>query len=409
MTDIHQINHLPRVCLLINTFHPVVGGGERHALLLGRALAKSGAAVTVITGHRTRGLPRRETIEGMLVLRAGPLTGARWGKYLMIPAAIAQIYRRRQEFDVIYVCGLRVLGLPGAWAARLSRRPCLLRAEARGELSGDFIWNSVGNSRRPLLETILRPLIRLRNRMLIRLATGWISISSIVREEYLAHNVPSERIHDISNGIEPMEFTPADAQNRRQLRAELQLPPEAAICAYTGKLNRGKGLPFLLRLWPELLQKQPTLHLLLIGGGGGQSLSCEQELRQYIAEHGLEPHVTITGYTGRVADYLRTANLFVFPSRSETLGLAPLEAMACELPVVASRIPGLTDIVTDRHNGLLADPESAREWMTAITQLLEAPEEARRLGVNARRDVLRKFSIEADARSHLELFMRLRQ
>lgn len=394
-----------RICLLTGNFHPVVGGGEKHALSLARELIRQGAKVTVLTRRCSRALPALETVMGIPVVRVGPPGFPRLGKYLMLPDVLRHLRRERGKYDIIYVCGLRVLGLAGVLAAGQLGMKCILRAEALGELSGDFIWRRHPGAPVNLLrQRLFQPLIRRRNRRLLAGAAGFVSISAPVREEFLACGVLPARIHDIPNGIDPEEFSPADPARRLELRAQLGLPADRIICAYSGKLNRGKGLEFLVNLWRELAAERPQLRLLLIGGGGGQSISCETELRGMIRAAGLADKIIITGYTQNVPAYLRAADYFLFPSESETLGLALLEALACELPAVASRIPGIADFMRDGVNGRLAAPNDREEWRAAIGGLLDDPAAARALGRAGRQTVLERYSIANDAARHLELF-----
>ncbi|MDR0994457.1 MAG: glycosyltransferase, partial [Verrucomicrobiota bacterium] len=132
----------PRVCVLTGSFHPVVGGGERHARLLCRELAARGLLVHVLTRRRTPESARREEMDGFTVVRVGPSGFSRLGKYLMLPAACFQLWRLRKKYDVVYVAGLRVLGWAGMLAQACLGKPCVLRAEARGEFSGEFIWKT---------------------------------------------------------------------------------------------------------------------------------------------------------------------------------------------------------------------------------------------------------------------------
>lgn len=399
---------IPRICLVTGNFHPVVGGGEKHALLLSRELIRQGVQVTVLTRRRSRALPAREMVMGIPVIRVGPPGFPRLGKYLMLPSVMRYLLRESASYDIIYVCGMRTLGLPGVTAAIRTGKPCVLRSEALGELSGEFIWRShPGAPINHLRQSLFQPLIHRRNRRLLAGAAAFVSISAPVREEFLACGVPAAQIHDITNGIDLEEFESATPEQRQTLRAQLSLPKDRIICAYSGKLNRGKGLEFLVRLWQGVASERPQLHLLLIGGGGGQALSCEPELRGMIRAAGLMDRITITGYTQDVPSYLRAADYFLFPSESETLGLALLEALACELPAVASRIPGIADFMQDGVNGRLAAPNDMAEWRAAINDLLDNPDSARMFGRAGRKTVLEHYSIATDAARHIAMFSNL--
>lgn len=404
--DESRVAVAPRVCLLAGSFHPVVGGGERHARLLCRELARRGVPVQVLTRRRTRDLPRRESMDGFAVNRVGPSGFARLGKYFMLFPALVWLYRRRADYDLVYVCGLRVLGWAGMAAQILFGKPCVLRAEARGEFSGEFIWKTPEGRIRPLPRRVFRPFIALRNR-LYRKAAGFLSISTPIRDEFLAEGVPSSRIADVPNGLDVDVFRPEPAIDRPALRARLSLPPDAAIFAYSGKLNRGKGLERLLRAWSRFAPDHPRAHLVLVGSGQGQSLSCEEDLRRFVRERRLESSVTFTGYVENVQDHLHAADVFAFPSESEAQGLAVLEAMACRRPVLASRIPGVMDMVEDGVNGRLVDPRDDEAWRQAFAEFLESPDVFRRLAEAGCRTAHERYGMAAVAENHLAFFRRI--
>ena len=130
----------PRVCLLTETFHPVVGGGETHARLLSRALGRLGVEVFVLTRRRTRAMEPRACVDGVSVVRVPPPGFKRFGKYLMLLPVAWKLFSLRSRYDVVYVCGLRVLGVVGVAVSKLLGKRCVLRAESVGEMSGDFLW-----------------------------------------------------------------------------------------------------------------------------------------------------------------------------------------------------------------------------------------------------------------------------
>lgn len=395
----------PSVALLISAFHPRVGGGETHARILGRELRQLGARVTVFTRRHEQGLPARDEVDGVPVIRVGPSGAPRLGKYLMLLPILIQLIRRRRDYDVIYVCGLRVLGLAGVAAARLLGKRCVLRAEACGEWSGEFIFSSPHGNRAVPAEPLIRALLRLRNRF-FRRADRFLAISRVIRSEFEEGGVPPERIDLITNGIETDAFTPVDEAARARLRGELKLPA-GYLFAYSGKLNRGKGLPMLLRAWVHVAAARPQARLVLIGAGGQQFLSCEDELREFVALRGLQESVVFTGYTTRVADHLRACDAFVFPSESEALGLALIEAMACGLPSLASATGGILDIVADQSNGRLLPVGDETAWRNAMIELMDRPETARAWAAAGRRTALEKFAIRPVAQQHLDLFRSL--
>lgn len=400
-----KIKSLPRVCILTGNFYPIVGGGERHAHLLGRELSCMGTRVVVVTRRRFRDMLPFETIDGFNVHRVAPAGFARLGKYLMILPAIFRLWAIRDEYDVIYVCGLRVLGFAGLIASWITGKSCVLRAEARGEMDGEFIWRSPEGVVDERKKKICQPLIKFRNKLFLR-ATHFLSISTPISEEFTAAGVPTSKLAVIPNGLDLEMFHPVAMDVKKTLRNYLKLP-EGTLFAYSGKLNRGKGLELLLRVWQKFSVNHPGAHLILIGSGGGQHLSCEAFLCEYVHEHKLEKSVTFTGYVESVPEYLNAVDVFVFASESESMGLAVLEALACKLPVIASRIPGVMDMVEDGVNGRLVDVKDETAWLKAMEDAVNQPAEFQRMAATGLETVTSKFSIAAVAEQHIQLFRRL--
>jgi glycosyltransferase involved in cell wall biosynthesis len=210
-----------RIALVIDLFPPIVGGAETHARDLAAAFVKAGASVTVLTRRAREDLPATETLEsGVIVNRIGAPGSPRWGKYRFIPALLREWKARAEEFDLIYLCGFRVLGGPLAGAAKRDGVPIIMRAEVCGEMSGEFVWSQPGRGESRLLKLFFAPLIRWRNRRLIR-EGQFLAISSVVAEEYRVAGVPAGRIEQIPNGIDTERFVPPGEGEKDALRSEL--------------------------------------------------------------------------------------------------------------------------------------------------------------------------------------------
>lgn len=398
---------IPRICLLTNSFYPLIGGGETHALQLCREFLRKGGQVFVLTRRVTADLKRQEVVEGLPVYRLPPVGFRRFGKYLMMLPTFLELIKRRKEYDVLYVCGLRVAGIPAMLASRLLRKPCVLRAESLGELSGAFIWQSPDERiRRTRLRPFLEWCIRLRNNLLLG-ASAFISVSAPIAEEFEGMGVPASKNRLIRNGVNVEALHSPTMFSRSDLRGKLGLPLDAIIFTYSGKLNKGKGLELLLRVWNRFVATCSRAHLVLIGAGAHQYLSCEPELRTYVLQHQMENSVTFTGFRTNVSEYLRSTDCFVFPSENEAFGLALAEAMACGLPCLASRTGGILDLINDGYNGHLIDPYDENAWFNAMTDFVTHPDRARELGEKARDTILQKFTMASVAEQHLDLFRSL--
>jgi glycosyltransferase involved in cell wall biosynthesis len=397
---------LTRVLFLAESFHPVLGGGERHVRQLGGTLAASGARVTVVTRRSEAALAADERFEGMRVVRVPPPGPGRTGKFRMLPAALAALVRLRGEFDVLVVRGTRVLGLPGLVAGRALGRAVVLQPEVNGELSGEvYTWGT--RRGQGLTGAALGAAVRLRNGLL-RDADAWVAMSRAIRDEMLCHGVPPERVALIPHGVDTRHFRPASAGERRALRAGLGLPADAVVLAFTGRLLRGKGLESLVEAFGRLAAERDELHLLLVGSGAGQALSVEDALRRQVAEAGLGRRVTFSGRVDDVERWLRAANVFVFPSEFEALGLSLLEAAACGLPAVGARTGGIVDVIEDGVSGALFAPGDVAGLAASLRRVTEAGEAGRAaLGAAARRRVEASFDADAALERYRGLFREL--
>jgi glycosyltransferase involved in cell wall biosynthesis len=209
--------------------------------------------------------------------------------------------------------------------------------------------------------------------------------------------LPREFLICIPGGVDPARFqdvAPAD-------RAAWEIAPPAKLLIWVGRMDPVKGLDYLLDALP-LLPADPPTHLLLVGDGP------ERPRAEARAERlGLRHRVHFTGFRQDIPALLAAADLFVFPSLTEGMPNALLEAMAAGLPVVACDVPGCHDLIDNQVNGLLVPPRSARALAAAVAQLLADPALARRLGRAARRTVMRSHSQDICHANYAALYGRI--
>jgi glycosyltransferase involved in cell wall biosynthesis len=363
-----------------------------------------GMSTFVLTRRLNPLWPSAELVDNVPTYRVPPSGMKRFGKYAMAPAVIMELSRRRDDYDLIFVCGFRALGAPAVVTARRLGKTCVLRAETPGEMSGAYA------SAYRRLPSLMRPpfqgLVSARNRILRR-ADALVSISRPITEEFLRSGIRGDRIFEIPNGVDTEVWAPANESVRRSLRAKLGLPADGRIVVYSGKLNKGKGLEYLIEAWQRVSSSHADACLVLVGSGSGQSLSCEDEIRREVQERGLERSVKFTGFVQDPYDYVRASDIFVLPSENEALPMSMLEAMACALPVVVTDVGGIPEVVSHLNNGILVKPRDPKALAWEIDCLLSQPPLSDLLGANACRTVCERFSIQEVARQYLELFAQL--
>jgi glycosyltransferase involved in cell wall biosynthesis len=380
-----------RLVVLMEDFYPVMHGATTQLLLLGERFAARSTGVLMITRRIERSHPRLESLPGIEVVRVGPAVGLhRAGKFLMIPGALWALFRLRARFDAVLVSDVKVLGAAGVFAARLLGKRCLLRAESCGELDITE-WLRVNRTEHPLLARLAQFLLPLRNRWL-RQADRFLSISSVIREEWRAVGVPPGKIVDLTNGVDVGRFAPVTGAQKLDLRRRLGLP-DGWLVIYTGRLTEGKGLRWLLEVWSRFSAQRSDAHLVLVGSGQGFAADIEAELHRMVQGRGLGARVTFAGGVCTVETYLQASDCFVLPSRSEALGLSLLEAMACGLPCIATAVGGIPDVLEDGVSGLLIPYRDDQRLLTALSAVAGSPELAARLGDRGRREVEERFDV----------------
>lgn len=390
-----------KLCIVIGGFPPFVGGGERHAVDLAREWVRQGHDVTVCTRQMKADWAKEEELDGIRIRRIAPRGPNSWGKYAMIPFACRWLSKHRGEFDLVLICAFRVLGWVGIWA-KMKGFKVWMRAEAQGEWSGSFLWGGAGRSKPSLpLKLLFTPYIQLRN-LGMRRVDGLISISKSIRTELEGGPLPPRRILDIPNGLDTTLFHLPPEGQQADVRQELGIPSDAFVWVTSGKLIKGKGLEDLLAAWKTARNAHPNAHLILVGSGEGQPLTCEAELKSTVKEEGWESEVHFTGFVTQVARMCSAGDAYVFPSHRESFGLAPLEAMACGLPVLATRNGGVEEFITDQVNGRLVDVSDIQALADLMSEWMQSPESTRAIAEAGTRDAHERFSMKQIAARYLQ-------
>lgn len=188
----------------------------------------------------------------------------------------------------------------------------------------------------------------------------------------------------IPNGINIDDFDVL--YSRERCREKLGLPIDSKIILFVGTLIQHKGHGVLLKAVPKILKNIPNAKLVFVGDGG-----MKEELERICKRLNVEKHVKFAGFVGDISKkplYYRAADVFVLPSTGpELFGIVNLEAMACGIPIVASKIGGIPDIVKDGENGLLVPPRNSKVLADAIIYLLENEDIREKMGKNGREKV----------------------
>ncbi len=394
-----------RVCILVESYYPRVGGTPSQARLLAADLIAAGHGVVVVTRRWDPGHPARETVDGAEVVRVGPTGRGALKKWGLLPRVFPRLLGL-SRIDLIFCPGLRVLGVAAVMAAKMKGIPCVLGPVSCGEMSGAFFAYGLQRAGLGVTAWPVRAGLALRNAILRR-ADVFSAMSAEIADELAGCGVPAEKIACIPNGVDDAVFRPASPAEKAGRRAELGVRAEDFLVVYTGRLVAYKGLPGLLRVWERVSADFPDARLALVGGGGNDMTNCEAELRAFCEARSLGRRVIFTGDVANVVPWLQAADLFVFPTQNEAFGISLIEAMACGLPVVSTNAGGVKDIVRDGVNSLVFAPGDEAALEAALRRGMRDPECVARLGRGALQTVKARYARDRVAAAYLEMFKRL--
>jgi glycosyltransferase involved in cell wall biosynthesis len=350
--------------------------------------APTGAGLCVLPAPRAyRALRRRvlnpyaATLEGAVGIVEGRARHAWWSAlrelapYLSTPVVELARELRRERCDTLLVQDYE----HGRFDA------CLLL----GRLTGRRVYATFqgGDRSHGRLERALR-------RLAVRCADGLVVAASSEAERLRGrYSLPDEKVARVFNPLDLSEWRPGD---RAAARRVLGVPDAARVVAWHGRVDfRRKGLDVLLEAWRRVCDERPgrDLRLFLVGTGNDAA-----ELRA--ASEGVRGLVRVDEYVrerGRLQTYLHAADVYAFPSRHEGFAVAPLEAMASGLPVVAADAPGIGDLLEGGEDagGVVVPRGDSTAFAKALARLLDDEELCRALSARARARVEGGFALDA--------------
>lgn len=220
-------------------------------------------------------------------------------------------------------------------------------------------------------------------------------------ESYLLQEHPGarERSFVVGNGIDLVDGPSQPDDPVIQALAAVEGVP---VLGVVGRLRPEKGHAVALEAFSILRDQGVTFRAVFIGEGAERS-----RIEEVIAENGLGDVVQVPGATQAIATVLAMVDVLVVPSLSESFGIAAIEGLAAGLPVVASNVGGLLDIIQPEENGLLVPPSDPGALAAAIGRLLDEPETAAALGRRGLKDFERRFTSAAMARGYLEVYQKV--
>ena len=294
--------------------------------------------------------------------------------------ALAALYRffRREHFDLIHSVTPKA-GLLATAAGRLAGAPCRVHC-----FTGQ-VWAT--------RQGIGRFALKQADRVIVANATHVMTDSHSQRAFLETEGVLGRKhAHVIGqgsiSGVDLGRFH-ADPDTRSSIREELGVPDNAFVMLFVGRLNADKGIPDLAKAFERLANEFADAWLVLVGPDEGGML---ERCRTLLGPQ--SQRLRAIAYTSTPERYMAAADLLVLPSYREGFGSVVIEAAACGVPAVASRIYGLSDAVVDGETGLLHPPRDIDALHAALRQLYTDPAQRGAMARNARDRAVAEFSKE---------------
>lgn len=237
-------------------------------------------------------------------------------------------------------------------------------------------------------------------RLIARHATAVVGCSRYVTDP-LPELEPGRVVRVVYNPVDPQRFYPA-ANERLEVRQHLGFHSADVVLAVVAQITPWKAQDDAVQMVARLKPRHPGVRLLLVGSTKFVSKSTRydnrafaRELEALVTSLDLRGEVFFLGERADVAELLRAIDILLVPSWEEPFGMALIEAMATEVPVIATNVGGAGEIITDGRDGLLLPPRQPDRWVTAVEGLVEQPELRRTLGRKARQTVIEELSVPA--------------
>jgi phosphatidylinositol alpha-1,6-mannosyltransferase len=374
------------ILIVTQDFPPVTGGIQTYLFELARHFLARGHRVTVVC-------PGRKNTPSPLPPQATVIRIRIHTSWLFLPLLfrLPGILRRGEYTHVLYAQWQSVLSeafVPSG--LRRYRSLCLVHG-------------------RETLRSIFGPLHNVLCRFAFRRVGAGIPNSRAVRELTVRAGRPPRPLHLVHPAVNPHLFQPADAAHRRALRDHFGLG-EGPVLLGMARMVKRKNMDGMVRAFPGVLREFPGAWLVLAGDGPEREalgrLATELGCASRVLFPGVIRHEPFIREHG--ASFYSIADVFAMPCRgSETdvegFGIVYLEAGACEVPVIGSRVGGIPDAVVEGVTGLLVDPARPAELEAAFLEILRRPDCGKSLGVAARERILRELTWEASGDAILEL------
>jgi glycosyltransferase involved in cell wall biosynthesis len=356
------------------------GGAQRYVFDLATSLPKDTYEVSVLLGQEGV-LEQKLQTAGIRTITLGNISrDIHLIKDLFVLIKIIKIFRREKP-DIIHLNSSK-MGLLGALAGRLTGLP-------------KIIFTGHGWAFNEDRSKLQKKIIHLLHLLTIILSHRTIAVSEQTKNQITNNKYLLKKIITIQNGIDKIDFLDKNTA-RENILKKLSTNIDIKNRFWLGtisELHKNKGLKYMIEAIHLLDMKnddKSTLPILIIIGDGEK----KEKLQKRIDRYGLQETIFLVGQIDQASKYLKAFDVFTLTSITEALPYVILEAGLAGLPIIASAVGGIPEIITDMENGVLVRPKEPEEIQKAIDFLLEKPEKMTSFSEKIQTKILLNFSKE---------------
>jgi glycosyltransferase involved in cell wall biosynthesis len=357
-----------------------MGGPALHVSYLTRGLDRRGYSTTLVAGELARGEDSMSFVADELGIEVIDVPELRREiSPISDPAAIRRLVREIRRVRP------HILHTHTAKAGAVGRTAALLAGDARPPV---IVHTYHGHVLRGYFDPVRTRFFRETERALARHTTRLIAVGPEVRDDLVALGVaPAEQFVVIRLGID-LEHR-VSSNGRAEFRRLFGIPEERFVVGWVGRMTTIKRVPDVLLSFRALLDRGVDAALCLVGDGPDRT-AVEREA----AELGIARHILSVGYQEDVAPYYSFFDVLVLPSANEGTPVVAIEALAAGRPVVATRVGGLPDVVSEGEDGFLVEVGDVEGVASALERLARDPALRARMGAAGPPRVIPRYRVE---------------
>ena len=380
-----------KALMVTGSYFPEVTGGAEQCRLLVESLKKM-VGFFLLTTTRDTTLPQQSKVDGVDLLRIPIQQGSIIDYFNAIFKIISFYLYRMKDFQIIHLHGFSRKSILLVILSKLFQKKIIIKMTSVGH-DDPFAMKKRGF---------------FLNKFFAH-ANAYVGVAPQFERIYLETRLPAGRFRLIPNGIDINRFSPSTTKEKIKIRKLLGLPDKMKLILFVGHFSREKSPDILREAWKlHVAEKFPDTGIIFIGSTNPNHYEVDADLVKDIhksTESCFNKRIFFIEKTYEIEKYFQAVDMFVLPSLREGLPNSLLEAMACGLPVITSRLEGVTDwIVEDGKNGSLFESVIRDDLGKALISVLKDEMLAHSLGLKARETVLERFSMGKVAEEYLELY-----